>query len=205
MKKKALVLIQGINNDNYLKKAMVASEYDFSAYSNIKLVQTENEFDKKKSFVHFIPFVGDSLSDVIVFYKDQVGRQAVCRKTRKLIKSLQADGYEVDLLCHSLGCQIALACGDELNPVKVNKTTFLASPLGIGLPPLRWKVFSHARKFSVNFSTASLFYAWSRKDFVSRKYNTETYEFLQLRSHTPIINYETGTSHNALDYLDSIS
>lgn len=203
---KALLLVQGINSKNkYLLNDLNKSGYKPDDYNLIEEVDTESEFDK--AWFNRIPvlgqgFVAQYLGDVWQFYSKlhTKKRQDVCRKVRERIFQLQDTGYQVDIISHSLGTVIALCCGSEARPVKIDTHVILGSPIGIGFWGLRLKTMSHARKFSKNFKAKKIKYIWSRNDFVSKVFNAETEELISLRA-TRAIFHNSLTSHDSEEYL----
>jgi pimeloyl-ACP methyl ester carboxylesterase len=167
-------------------------------------IPTEKYFDKYKPwFLKWMGKLGDSLSDVWEFYTRNSSRIELCREIRQQIKDLQATGYEVDIIAHSLGTMAALCSGPNTpaNLVSVNRTILLSSPLGIGNLIARLKTNGHAERFSKNFITKELYYTWSEKDFVSERFTGRINDILASKSHTQPVIIHTGLSHSSEENL----
>ncbi len=200
---KALVIVQGINNkQGYLRETIAQFPQFKEYYQRIIDIETDKYFDKHMSFL-FKPFrsIGRTLADVWEFYKNNAARMEVCRETRSQIQNLQALGYEVDIIAHSLGTVIALCCGPNspVNPIKVNRTILMQSPLGIANLIARMKTNSHTERYSKNFTTKELYYTWSEEDYVSKKFTARVLDILISKAEASPVILATGYGHSAYD------
>lgn len=169
--KTALVVVQGINKDSkYLFRNVKESKWLREKFDKIVHVNTEAEFDK--AWFTKLPwvgksFIGQSIGDVWTFYKNKAARIKICNKVRDKIKELQGEGYTVDALGHSLGCQIILCAGpqySDASPLELRHCILMGSPLGFVFAPASWKVYRHTKKYSANFHAGKITYLWSKKD-----------------------------------------
>ncbi|MDD9897848.1 MAG: hypothetical protein OXU45_02495 [Candidatus Melainabacteria bacterium] len=181
---RAAVLVQGVNSKPYIKEALIEGGLDLSIYEQIREPDTEAIFDQ-----HSFASLGfwDWCGDVFQFYNNIKRRKAACRLVRKAVQELQGQGYEVDIIAHSLGCQIALTCAPqkEGRELKVKKTIFMGSPMGIIFIPMAWRVRSHAKKYSRNFVTEELEYLWSKNDLMCRSFGSKIIKVLDLVTKSP--------------------
>lgn len=215
MSRRALVIVQGINKGLYLKRDIEDVNKPFiNRYDEATLINSEKVFDNHKTWAYYIPFIGDSLNDILVYYKQKEARAKVCRKVRNKILKLQSNGYKVDLVCHSLGCQIALCSGpsNTNKPVlKVNKTYLMGSPLGIGFNTwplaLRSKVIKHTEEHGNNFKSDKIIYLYSNEDFVSKrsKKDKRVFTLLQSFSNKPIVTKDLDVDHDAIFYAQFLN
>ena len=178
--RRALVLVEGITDkpgyiEDIVKASPIASNYD-----EIKRAKTEEFFDKKTPW-YLKPFskidAVDKFADMKVFLKSHQGRVGACRTVRFLIQRLQRDGYEVDVLSHSLGTIITLVCGPNLRneAVVVKRLMLYASPLGLAIPPLRAEIENFTRRYLRNFYTEEeQKYVYGTEDLVSKVYREES-------------------------------
>lgn len=174
--KRACVYVYGIGKGPYLKQAVQTVNPEFySRYEYNRQVGTERDFDNHKTWAYYVPVVGDSINDVFSYFRDDAARIDACRRVRRKIFKLQDQGYLVDLVCHSLGCQIAICSGPndpQKRNVEVENTYLMASPMGFGINTwplkLRSKVIKHAETYSNGFTTKNLYYYWSNEDLVSK-------------------------------------
>lgn len=181
---KALILIQGINKkSNYLLDGIdpVASGYDKIFYA-----KTERLFDVvKDSLPFYLMWIPDKykelLADLLGFFKNKYIRRAIDYEIIDKIHEFKSNGYEVDILSHSLGTLIALALGNKDNKVSINNLYFLNSPLGIDLKSLRLYVKFKMSKFSKHFRCNKVYNVWSDDDFVSKDMN-KSLKFIEKRS-----------------------
>jgi hypothetical protein len=201
--KKALVLVQGINHGIYLKDALLEAGFQQEDYDHIVEVPTEEIFDADiKKDANLWDLIGDAFQ----FYLYKNKRKQVCKLTRKYIQELYQQGYQIDALAHSLGCQILICCGSQKDDeaiIEINKTTLLASPLGFGLSILRSFIINHAMVFSKNFHSQELNYYWSRKDFVSKIFSEKQETIIQKVSLKHSV-YEAPADHSVQKYYNFI-
>lgn len=203
--KKALLLVQGVNHGIYLKDALNEVNFNFANYDEVVEVPTEEVFDGrvlKNKKTNIWDWVGDAYQ----FYAYRMKRKAVCKLTRNYILDLQENGYEIDAIAHSLGCQILITCGSQKKDhvqVKVNKTILLGSPMGLGFRPLRALIRSQAKRFSKNFYTKQMNYFWSSEDFISKIYDDQVAQITESLNQE-YLQIDCKTSHSVQDYYSFI-
>ncbi|MBT6843190.1 MAG: hypothetical protein HOA17_05265 [Candidatus Melainabacteria bacterium] len=195
---RAAVLVQGVNSANYIKEALLEGGLDLHDYDKILEPDTEEIFDR-----HIFSKLGfwDWAGDVIQFYNNLSRRQAACRLVRESILELQAQGYDVDIIAHSLGCQIALCCApqNKESMLIVNKVVFMGSPMGIIFIPMAWRILSHAKRYSKNFKTRSLDYLWSKNDWMCRSFNRRIQKVIDQVTSIPE-PIESTSKHEVQEY-----
>lgn len=157
MTKKALVIVQGINNKReYMKpKSKVVKEF-FSRYDEVDYMYTEDIFDGSLTS-KFI-----DKADFIPYFFSNKRRQMVCRLVNEKIKTLEHLGYEVDVVAHSLGSVIALQSGRKVMPIMVNKMITLQSPIHNWI--YGWFVRGRVRKYSDGLTIRHYITTWNKKD-----------------------------------------
>lgn len=199
---KALLTIQGINSSQgYLfENAKVLNQF----YDRIDQAGVDNYFNKNEGVIFkLLGKFGAKLDDVWDFYISNEERKNVCRATRDKILKLQQEGYEVDILAHSLGTVIAICCGpnEATNPIQVNKVILMQSPLGIANLLARMKTNSHAERYSKNFICNELIYTWSSNDYISQVITSRIIDILsRICKSTPKI-YHSDLPHSSEDNL----
>lgn len=204
MPKKALVLVQGISRSSYIKKDIEKFKSEFSGYDLIKVAPTESIFDKS-----IISKISDRFGDVVQYFKSHNQRKLACTVVRNQIRTLQNDGYEVDVLAHSLGTLMTLTCGGldgSKNPlVEVNKVMLFACPLGMKVPgmPIGLYVRNHTRKYIQNFKAKEIQYTWSKRDFVSASWSKAIKDILLLASPN-VQSLELDCDHALEHYLGDL-
>lgn len=217
--KKALLVVQGINKDpDYFYENVVQVPNIKTQYDEVFNVPIETIWDK--AWFNRIPFLGNNwvsqvAGDVWQFYKQDKKRKAACRLVRKTILDLQKKGYVVDLMGHSLGCQLILCAGPQKSRAKILKVRnifLLASPLGFFLNlfrpfNLRTKVKEHTDKFNSNLIAKKIVALFSTRDKVSQKFlkDKEVKRIVQQNSINKVDVYKTSTSHNDREYLDFLA
>lgn len=202
MVKKALVLVGGICKKPYIEADVKGSDFNTSEYT-LFLSPTEDIFDKS-----LISKMNDRFGDVIQYFKSHDQRKEACRVTRNLIRKLQADGYEVSVLAHSLGTIITLTCGslNDENPVKVDQCWLFGSPLGFSkwVPGLGLYVRNHTRKYIQNFYANKINYIHSTRDFVSGSWRKPIKDILLLASRDVVV-HAYDSSHDLIQYLNDFT
>jgi hypothetical protein len=124
MTKRALVVIQGINNkQKYMMPTTDKVKAFYAGYDAIEYTQTEKIFDKGWFAAMFDTF------DFIPYFTSEEKRKLVCRHVNEQIATLMQLGYEVDVLAHSLGCVIGLQSGRKNIPIRVENFYALQSPM----------------------------------------------------------------------------
>ena len=204
--KKALVLVQGINHGLYLKDALTEVDFHFNDYDEVVEVPTEAIFDGNKGIIESKFNLWDWVGDAYQFYAYSFRRREVCKLTRKYILDLQNQGFQVDALAHSLGCQILICCGSQKSSkgqIKLENTILLAPPMGLGFVTLRAWIRSHAKKFSKNFYSRKLEYYWSKEDFISKIYDNKVNTLIDNLSYEHA-NHSTNTDHSVQDFYHYI-
>lgn len=206
--KKALVLVQGISSKNgYLYNTVNKYPDLVTSFDLIQEVNTERFFDEKKSWwMKLLGKLGDQLGDIWTYYTKNDARKDVCRAVRETIQDLQAKGFEVTVLAHSLGTLITLCCGPQ-NPggrITVSHTVLMNSPLGINNLLARMKTNGHTERYSVNFETNMLEYVYSEEDFVSAILRARTMNLVQSKAFNPVSFINTGLGHSSRKSLNYI-
>lgn len=197
MSKKALVLVQGISNKVYIQQDVESVKSAFKNYDKIKVAPTEGIFDKS-----IVSKLSDRFGDVVQYFKSHKQRKDACAKVRRTIESLQEEGYEVDVLAHSLGTLMTLTSGRSVELDKstsVNKVFLFACPLGM-VWPMGFYARNHTRKFIQNFKAKEIVYCYSPRDFVSKKWGKSIKDILLLASNN-IKSIELDCSHSLKEYL----
>jgi|CXWL01.1.fsa_nt_gi hypothetical protein len=214
--KKALLTVQGINeNPSYLHSHVVKKFDIVNKYDLIENAETELVFDK--AWYTRIPVLGghwfsQRIGDVIQFFTQKESRKAACRKVRNKILSLQERGYVVDIVAHSLGCQIVLCCGPSNKmPIAARNLFLMAPPLGFGInlaKPLNFrdKIVEHTKKFGHRISFENVCAFWSQKDLVCRALGKDLAARNEIISVTnkSISFTETKTGHSDEEYLNFV-
>lgn len=207
--KKALIVVQGINaKDDYLSKNISESPLFKSKYDEIISIPVEEIWDQ--SLISKFPFLGQNIGDIVQFFKHSKQRKKACKLVRKQIRKMQNESYVVDLLGHSLGCQIILSCGpnkNSANAIEVRNCFLLGSPLGFALNifkpfDFRNQVEKYARKFFSFFSAEKIHYFYSNKDFVSKVFVETTFDIIESKGKQAPRVTHTGTKHKSEEYID---
>lgn len=208
-----LILVQGISTKNdYISQELNSAGFDFSIYDKVKVIKTEEFFEKKTPWyikpIKIIPVASgwaNRVSDVLTFMRSKEGRTGACRMVRFAIQKAQKEGYTVDIAGHSLGTIIILTCGpNNLNSkenyrdqiIQVDKTYLFNSPLGM-IFPFGGKVLNFVRRYIQNYLTKEMHYVYSTKDMVSKKYSEENQgQVLNLATLNKKEIYKEETSHS---------
>lgn len=217
---KAIVLIQGINKDaGYLETELDNYPSLLKNYKLKKQIQTEKEFDKHLAFR--IPFLGKilkksftfgALGDFWQFLRGRDTRKRICKRIRSDIKNLQRQGYNVDILAHSLGTIMTLVAGPHdkddnrstnNSPLNVNSCYFFGSPLGFKLPYVEWRTERFVKKYSDNFRGKKLYYFYSSKDPVCSSVDKTDKKILE-SLFDEVIYIKTKATHKTKDYLSEL-
>lgn len=201
---KALLVIQGIANaQGYLYKDISCDVFFTSKYDQIVDIPTDTIFAKKTPwYLKPLGKIGSSLDDVFDYLARTEERIETCRLVRESIRKVQGQGYEVDIICHSLGTLLTLTCGpnNPINPIVVNNVYMMGSPLGFKFLLMRRKVEAHCERYSSNFFAKKIFYLYSERDPVSCAITGRNMEIISNRSVDSHI-YHTSTTHSAQEYL----
>jgi len=193
--KKALVLVQGIHEHRYIKTALRSSGFDHSVYEKLPYVKTEETFDAFS--IEFDWW--DKYGDIVKFFFNPFRRKAVCKLLEKKVERLKKLGYEVDIMCHSLGTCIVL-CSN----VQVDKVYMIGSPLSMKTPILGKMVRDYIKKEMNGFKANLINYVWSERDSVCNYFSKEVQEVLGKA--TGIINdYNSNSKHNLTRYLKDMT
>ncbi len=185
--KKVLLKIQGINViSDYMTKELELGGIDLSCYEAVELVNTEEEFDKLLKYLPSVavsrllkrraikdvqythnevkaPLVWEDYAiDLWAFFANACIYRRVCDKVRLSVMYYKAKGYEVDILCHSLGTLITLHSGASVHTIFC-----IASPVGFKTHPIRWVVNTHFLASKHKVSCKKLVNIWGVKDVVS--------------------------------------
>lgn len=156
-KKKAIVIIQGINTEReYMNPTLPIIKSFFEGYVVKEYMHTEDIFDGTitSKFV--------DRADFIPYFFNKKKRLEVCKLVNEKIATLTALGYEVDVLAHSLGCIIALQSGRKSIPLLVNRMITLQSPIHNWI--YGWFVRTKVRKHSGGLTVKNFITTWNRKD-----------------------------------------
>ncbi|MEB3150311.1 MAG: hypothetical protein VKL60_15025 [Sphaerospermopsis sp.] len=214
--KRALLTVQGINNkQGYLYEEVSKATWLTEQYEFITDAQTDKYFsDKMKTSIakglNAITLNQWSrLGDVWYFFKNALAREQVAKAVGRRITILQDQGYEVDVIAHSLGNLITICSSDAERDLKVNNFYSLANPLFIkiralrkgwfGLPGVLPYVAVNRNKFSAKKITA----LWSNSDLVAGKYDSASHNLLRnISDEEPELREISGTGHSTAKYLD---
>lgn len=191
---RALVLVQGINEDRYLKPAVKSmSSFNSDLYDKIVQVKTEQVFDE--SFFKFLPGY-DKYGDIYQYFKKDKVRRKVSRRVTKIVDKLRKMGYTtIDLMAHSLGTVISLT-----SKAKVDTAILMGSPLSFGVPFLDSQVRKHTKKY-LGLQPDKLYYLWSPNDRVCKHYNKDVKKLLKRFNPVPI---ESTSNHKVETYIQDL-
>jgi len=151
--KKALILISGIAEHAYGHEQFLASIEGEDFAKGFDLVEN---YDYQPALDAWT--LPGKVSRV---YMDPVRLRLNLHKSQKVrkgledkVKSLKNGGYEVTLVCHSLGCWVA-----AMSKVEVENVYFFGSPIGWATPVLRSIVRNQIDKlfFPIPLHVANLF------------------------------------------------
>ena len=142
-------------------------------YDLVEYAETEEVFDVVKDNLPFyfkwLPSnIKDYFADLWGYFTNRYVANIINTRIENTILRLQAAGYQVDILAHSLGTVISMCLGSKDRPLKVNNFYSLNSPIGISLRTARlWvktKLFINARH--IRFKKA--YNVYGEDDFVSK-------------------------------------
>lgn len=208
--KLALVCVGGIAVDEYILHSLKKSKFPIGEYEKVIAIPTDEIFDKRTpGIIKWIPifnkFYDKFISDLHGFFDDEEGRKRACRLVRNEVIKLQADGYKVSILSHSLGTIIALCSGPNESgrkPIIVDAFYSYNSPIGFGIYPLGILVRSFVRKFLSNFKAHRYEHIYSSKDIVSKVYNAAITRIIDEVRIEPKLKLDTGMGHSLVDNLN---
>ena len=208
MKKKALVLVQGISNkDNYIKDALLTSDFNLDSYDEWVTAKTEKALDGLFEKVTFglTSFIGivDRFGDPIRYLFSEKHRKAACRAVNKEVKKLIDSGYEVDILAHSLGTIIALTSGTTKNMIQINNFYSFGSPLGSAFFSGLFR--RHVQKYIYGINIKNMHYCWNRKDIISKKPLKQRFVNSLFLYVANFKNYKIGDGHSLSNYLNAFA
>lgn len=156
-KKRALVLIQGINTKSkYMKPKTKHVDLFLDQYDAVEYVNTEEIFDRG-----WFSKLFDKLDFIPYFVSDR-RKKDVCRAVNAKVAELQILNYEVDILAHSLGCVIAMQSGRKSIPIQVNNFIALQSPVHNKV--YGWFVRDKIREHSKYLHINNLYHTYNKKD-----------------------------------------
>ena len=160
LRKKALLVVQGINTDReYIKPKGAVIEQFFKKYDDVEYVYTEDVFDKSWFSKLFDKF------DFIPYFLSEKRRIEVCRAVNEKIKTFELLGYDIDVLAHSLGCVIALQSGRKDFPITIGTLIALQPPTNNKV--YGWYVRSQVIKYSADITINKLLVTWNEEDTVA--------------------------------------
>lgn len=206
MSRRAVVLIQGINdNSGYLLPAVKESNFTLDQYDKKVYINSEKYFDKvKKSLPFYLAWIPskqkDYLADLWGFFVRKDTRKQINKEVIASIRALEVDGYEIDIIGHSLGTLIALTCGNKKNNIFINNYYCLNTPLGIESPIARFVVQRTVKKYNKHFKCKNLYNLYGTGDYISSKVK-KSQSILESQT----INYIEKSHDVGDDMLDSHS
>ncbi|MCH2079643.1 hypothetical protein [Prochlorococcus sp. ALOHA_ZT_50] len=208
MKKKALVLVQGISNkNNYIEDSLLESDFLLDDYDKWVTAKTEKALDGlfEKFTFGVTSFIGivDTFGDPFRYLFSKKHRKAACRAVNSEVKKLTAQGYEVDILAHSLGTIIALTSGTAKSAINVNTFYSFGSPLGSTIFP--WLFRRHVQKYIYGINIKTLYYCWNSKDFVSKKPLNQRFVNSLFLHVGKFLDFHISSGHSLLSYLNSFT
>jgi hypothetical protein len=169
---KALVIIQGINDKpKYMLEDLsgILVKYDYVYYA-----QTERYFEVVKDnlpvYLRWLPLhIKDYAADIWGYLNNRYVAGMINAEITNEILSLITQGYEVDVIGHSLGTLITLCLGSNDRSIELNTFYCLNSPIGIGAKTLRLYIKSYLffRRRCVKF--ANIFNIYGTDDFISKE------------------------------------
>lgn len=169
---KALVIIQGINDKpKYMLEDLssILVKYDYVYYA-----QTEKYFEVVKDnlpvYLKWLPLhIKDYAADIWGYLNNRYVAGMINAEITNEILNLVTQGYEVDVIGHSLGTLITLCLGTADRCVKLNTFYCLNSPIGIGAKTLRLYIKSYLffRRRCVKF--ANIYNIYGTDDFISKE------------------------------------
>jgi len=203
--KKALLLVQGINEGKYIKDEVLQSNFDTSSFDKIKVIDTEGIYDRsKKNPLLFWRRnkIWDKYGDVIQFYVTPFSnkRKAICRRIRDRVKALQGEGYEVSVLAHSLGTTMVMS-----SKVRIHDFYCFGSPVGFFIGFLRGFILNHLKRFIKHFSVVNFMFCSSPNDKVCSKLTKGFFKLVNKANVGIFSNYNLQSNHDLTDYLNEFT
>lgn len=190
--KKALVLIQGIHESEYIRNSLDESKYPLKEYDRISVVKTEEQFDKYSFDMKF----WDKYGDFIKYFLNPFRRRKVVKEATQVIKELSSSGFTVDVMAHSLGSLIALS-----TKTKIRQLLLFGSPIaffnGWVARICRLTIGRKIRKMDIQ----SIFFCWSKNDLICNNFSEKIKNFLSKAKVKQVFGLESGSDHTLSQYL----
>jgi hypothetical protein len=157
-RKKALLIVQGINsNREYMKPTVPIISAFMDRYAVKEYAYTEDILDGTLTSKFA------DKADFIPYFLNHKKRLQVCRLVNEKIASLNLLGYDVDVLAHSLGGVIALQSGRRKLPIYVNRMICLQSPIHNKI--YGWFVRGRLARYSGGLTIKNLVTTYNKNDF----------------------------------------
>lgn len=198
-KKRACVIVQGISEKRrYMKTSSKVVNGYIDKYDKDEYIDTESIFDRGWFSKLFDKW------DFIPYFLNGARRKAVCRIVNKTIVDLHNDGYEVDVIAHSLGCVIALQSGRKKFKVNINNLICLQPPTNNKV--YGWYVRRKVKQFSDYIKVNNLRITWNPGDekVASKELDTKKFRKGFKGVIKDIKQFKVGNGHNWLAPLKAL-
>lgn len=195
-----LFAIGGITDQKYFGNAISQAVLD-RGFDRFAELDAEEYFDEGQwGLTNWVPLF-DKLGDVRQFALDERLRERIRKQCQEKMESFAAPGSEITMVTHSLGSWISAGINADIDHL-----VMLGSPISwpgwFGRKLIHREILGLERPIRAKRIT----YLWSKRDPVASKGEPPTEICLKLTGGKPLIMrcHETGTSHDAADYLDWI-
>lgn len=193
MRQRCLVLISGVSEEAYLERDLKSNKELYNQM--IKLYGDGNIFNiDYQPILDRHALIGKSILDPLRYALTPNGWIAE-DFIEEFLNDLQLHYREIDVISHSMGSWLIYKCD-----ANINKLINLANPIGFFTFFARTAVRMNLHTPRIN--AKELFYIYSEKDLIckNKPRKIEGTKWAANASHVEVI--ETGTGHNAKDYLD---
>jgi len=155
-----------------------------------------------------LPVIGehwDRFGDVFRYFLNKKTRIKVCKYVNEEINKYKEKNPEtlIDVAAHSLGTIIAMTCGTETDPLKIDNLFLCGSPLGLKNTQLRNIVDSHIDKYSYGLDCVKLYYLANKLDFVACEFPSPKARrvFRDFSTKNYVLDMSIGKGHDFTNYV----